>query len=462
MAETRPEGTIVGSEHAPVRPDALMEAVATALSAGRAGDAADLVAAAHYADAADVIERLDEEPRNALVAALGGRLDPDVLPVLDPEVRDQVIAILGLPGVAAAVENLESDDAVEVVEGLSEDERRRVIAALPGDDRAAIEQALAYPEESAGRMMQRELIAVPDFWTVGDTLDYLRRAGDDLPESFYEVFVVDLRHHPVGRVAADRLLRAAPEAPLSGLADPDVHPIPALMDREEVAMTFRDRDWVTAMVVDEAGRLIGRITVDDILDVIDEEAEDDMLRLGGVRDSDLHLPLPETVKSRFSWLFVNLGTALLAASVIGLFEGTIARVVALAVLMPIVAGMGGNAGTQTLTVAVRALAMKELTPANARRIILKELAVGLLNGLGFAILGGAAAGLWFGSPRIGAVLGTAMLVNLTVAALAGILIPLTLQRLSIDPAVASGVFLTTVTDVVGFFSFLGLATAFLI
>jgi len=360
------------------------------------------------------------------------------------------------------VEAMDSDDAVAVIEQLDDEERRRVIQALPAENRAVIEQALAYPDYSAGRMMQRELIAVPEFWTVGDALDYLRTTKDELPETFYEVFVVDLRHHPVGRVSPSRLLRAAPETPLRDIFDEDVEPIPATMDQEAVAMTFRDRDWVSAMVVDDDGRLIGRITVDDIVDVIDEEAEDDMLRLAGVSDSDIFRAVWGTVRTRFGWLFVNLGTALIAASVIGVFENTIAQVVTLAALMPIVAGLGGNAGTQTLAVSVRALAMKELTPGNARRVIGKEIAVGLTNGLGLAMVGGTIAYFWSGSMKIGLVLAGAMVCNLVVAGLAGILIPLTLDRLKVDPAVASGVFLTALTDSVGFFAFLGLATIFLL
>ncbi len=442
--------------------DVLLRLISEAIAAGDMPRACALVLDQHYADAADIIELLSPDDRAQLVLALGKDIDPDILSSLDEEVQDQVVGVMGLTGVAAAVEAMESDDAVAVIEQLDEDERRRVIQALPAEDRAVIEQALAYPESSAGRMMQRELVAVPDFWSVGDALDYLRTTQDELPESFYEVFVVDLRHHPVGRVPSSRLLRARPETPLRELIDDDAHPIPATMDQEEVAMTFRDRDWVTAMVVDGDGRLIGRITVDDIVDVIDEEAEDDMLRLGGVSDSDIFRAVWGTVRARISWLLVNLCTAMMAASVIGLFEGTIQKVVALAVLMPVVAGLGGNAGTQTLTVTVRALAMKELAPANARRVIGKELAVGLINGLLIASIAGSVSYAWFGTALIGVLLGAAMVVNLAVAALAGILIPLTLERLKVDPAVASGVFLTALTDSVGFFTFLGLATLFLV
>ena len=441
--------------------DALLRLITTAIADGDMTRARELLLDQHYADAADILDRMQPDDRAQLILALGKDIDPDILPALDEEVRDQVLGVLGVPGIAAAVEAMDSDDAVAVIEQLDYDERRRVIQALPAEHRASIEQALAFPEYSAGRMMQREMVAVPEFWTVGDTLEYLRNTADDLPEIFYEVFVVDLRHHPIGRVSSARLLRMKPETPLRAIIDENVDPIPATMDREEVAMTFRDRDWVSAMVVDDDGRLIGRITVDDIVDVIDEEAEDDMLRLGGVSDSDIFRAVWGTMRARFGWLLINLGTAMLAATVIGLFESTIERVVALAVLMPVVAGMGGNAGTQTLTVTVRALAMKELTPGNARRVIGKELAVGLANGLVFAVLAGGVAYFWFHTVMIGVVLACAMVVNLAIAALAGILIPLTLDRFDIDPAIASSVFLTTVTDVVGFFAFLGLASVFL-
>ncbi len=442
--------------------DALLRLVTDAIQAGDMNRACALMLDQHYSDAADVLERMDPDDRSHLVLAMGKTLDPEILPALDEEVQDQVLNVMGVAGVAAALEALDSDDAVSIVEQLDDDDRRRVIQALPAEDRAAIELAFSYPEYSAGRMMQRELIALPEFWTVNDAINYLRTTEDDLPETFYEVFLVDLMHHPIGRVSTGDLLRAKPDQALRDIMDDELHPIPADMDQEEVAQSFRDRDWVTAMVVDDDGRLLGRITVDDIVDVIDEEAEDDMLRLGGVADSDIFSAVWGTIKSRFTWLFINLGTAMLAATVIGLFEDTIEQVVALAVLMPVVAGMGGNAGTQTLTVTVRALAMKELTMSNARRVIGKELVVGLSNGLFFAVMAGAVAYLWFQTWTIGIVLAAAMVINLVVAALAGIMIPLTLDRLRIDPAVSSGVFLTTVTDIIGFFSFLGLATLFLL
>jgi len=442
--------------------DALLRMVSEALEESDMTRACALLLDQHYADAADVLERMDPDERSHLVLALGKNFDPDILPALDEDVQEQVLSVLGVSDLAALVGAMESDDAVAVVEQLDEDERRQVIQALTAEDRANIELAFTYPDDSAGRMMQRELIAVPEFWTVGDTLNYLRTTDDVLPETFYEVFMVDLMHHPVGRVSSGQLLRSMLDVPLKEIMEEDLHPIPAMMDQEEVALNFRDKDWVTAIVVDEEGRLLGRITVDDIVDVIDEEAEEDMMRLGGVTESDIFDAAWGTIRSRFTWLFINLGTAMLAASVIGLFEDTIEQVVALAVLMPVVAGMGGNAGTQTLTVTVRALAMKELTMSNARRVIGKEIMVGLANGLCFAVLAGLVSYLWFKSWNIGIVLALAMVINLAIAALAGILIPLTLDRLRVDPAISSGVFLTTVTDITGFFAFLGLATLFLL
>jgi magnesium transporter len=324
-----------------------------------------------------------------------------------------------------------------------------------------IEQGLSLPEYSAGRLMQREMVAVPAYWTVGETIDYLRSAAR-LPEDFYVIYVVDPRHRPVGLVRLSTMLRHQRRVRLRDIMEVEMPLISTVADQEEVARLFRDRDLLSAPVVDASGRLVGRITVDDVIDVIEEEAEDDMLRLAGVAEVDLYRAVVDTVKARVSWLGINLVTAILASLVIGLFADTIESVVALAVLMPIVASMGGNAGTQALTVAVRSLATKELTPANAKRILGKELVVGLLNGLIFAVVIGGIAWFWFGRPEIGWVIATAMVINLAVAGLSGIAIPLALERLNIDPAIASAVFLTTVTDVVGFFAFLGLAAAFLV
>jgi magnesium transporter len=380
---------------------------------------------------------------------------------VNEEVREDIIEQLGPARTAAAIAGLETDDAIDVVAELDHDDRRQVLDAIPPAERALIEEGLAYPDDSAGRLMQRELVAVPTFWTVGETIDFLRRTADEdpdrLPEDFFDIFVVDPGHRPVGALSLSRLLRNRRPVPVTEIMHPELKVISTDTDQEEVAFVFRQRDLASAPVVDKGGRLVGVITIDDVVDVIDEEAEDDIMRLGGVQQDDFYTDAVNTVRSRFSWLVVNLGTAILASLVIGLFDATIEQMVALAVLMPIVASMGGNAGTQSLTVAVRALATKELTAANAMRVIGKELVVGGVNGVLFAILTGVVAWLWFGDVGVAVVLGLAMIVNLVVAALAGPLIPLALERVGVDPAVASGVFLTTVTDVVGFFAFLGLA-----
>ncbi len=420
-----------------------------------------LVAPLHAADKADVLEMVSPEQRHELVEALRPEIDPEVLASLDETIRDEVIEQIGAGAVAAAVAELDTDDAVYLLEDLSEEEKRRILEAVPAEERAAVEEGLSFPENSAGRMMQRELVAVPAYWTVGQTIDYLR-ANDDLPDEFYDIFVVDPRHAPIGYVPLSRAMRSRRPVLMRDIMERDIRIIPADMDQEEVAYLFHQYGLVSAPVTDAAGRLIGVITVDDVVEVIDEEAEEDIMRLGGVSETDLHEPALATTRRRFPWLLANLGTAVLASTVISLFDATIEQMVALAVLMPIVASMGGNAGTQTLTVTVRALATKDLTPANALRHVRKELAVGVLNGALFALVTGAVTVLWFGDTTLGLVIGAAMIVNLVVAALAGILVPLGLDRLRVDPAIAASVFVTTVTDVIGFFAFLGLAALVLL
>jgi magnesium transporter len=440
----------------------LVEAVTLALDEGDAKRVADLIEPLHGADLADLVQHLGGDERRALVHALRDHLPPEVLPELDEKVRDAIIEELGIAETAAVVADLETDDAVHVIAELDEVEQQKVLEAIPATERALIEQALTYPEYSAGRLMRRELVAVPTFWTVGETIDFFRQRAeedpDSLPTDFYDIFVVDPGHRVVGTVPLSRLLRARRSVPILDIAETDRKVITTSTDQEDVAFLFRQRDLISAPVVDEGGRLVGMITVDDVVDVIDEEHEDDIMHLGGVSEDDLYSATMETARSRFTWLSVNLATAVLASAVIGLFGATIEQMVALAVLMPIVASMGGNAGTQSLTVAVRALAMKELTPANAKRVIGKELLVGGINGLLFAVITGLIAWVWFSSAEIAVVLGLAMIANLLVAALAGTTIPLLMVRARVDPAVSSSVFLTTVTDVVGFFAFLGLAT----
>lgn len=438
-----------------------VQAVAAALEQGRTDEARALAGPLHYSDAADLLERLSADDRVRLVEALRPDFEPEILTALEEGVRDEVIAALGFADLAAAVAQLDSDDAVWLVSWLEPSERQRVLDALPGPERAIIVQGLSYPQYSAGRMMQRELVAVPAYWTVGETIDHLR-ATPGLPEEFYDLYVVDPRHRPIGKVGLARLVRAKRPQRLRDIMDDESVAVPVVADREEVAFLFRQHDLVSAPVADGAGRLVGVITIDDVVDVIDEEAADDMLRLAGVPDADLYRAVKDTVRARIPWLAVNMATAIVASSVIGLFEATLERIVALAVLMPIVAGLGGNAGTQTLAVAVRGLATKELDSANALRIVGKEVLVGFINGLMLACIIGPVAWAWFGMPLVGAVIAAAVVANLLVAGLMGSLIPLTLEKLRVDPAVASSIFLTMCTDSLGFFAFLGLATLLLL
>lgn len=429
------------------------------------GDAAGIRALAgelYAADLADLLEALSYENRGIVVQALAEALDPEVLPHLDATVREEVIELLGPDRLAAMLSDLDSDDAVELFADLDEEAQSRILAKLPQAYRRLLVEGATFEEGTAGRLMQREVVAIPSAWSVGETIDFLR-AADDLPDDFYDLYIVNPKHKPIGVLPTSRALRAKRPAKVGEVMEVErMKPVPLSMDQAEVADLFRRYGLVSAPVVDEAGRLVGVITVDDVVDVIDEEAEDDLLKLGGVTETDLYRDVRETVAARLPWLAVNVVTAFIAAAFIGLFEASLAAIVALAILMPIVASMGGNAGTQTLTVAVRALAMRDLTAANAGRIVGKEAIVGLINGLVFGVLVGGAAWLWFGLPELGAVIAAAMVLNLLNAGLFGILVPLGLSRLKVDPAVASSVFVTTMTDVVGFCAFLGLATLFLL
>ena len=431
--------------------------VVRALAEGRAGRVRDLIQPLHYADVADLLERLSPDERTELLDVIADDFDADVLAELDETVRDEIIDHMDPADLAAAVADMESDDAFHIIEDLDTEDQQKVLEAIPGAERALIEEGLAYPDDSAGRLMQRELVSVPGHWTVGRTIDFMRAGGEGLPEVFYDIFVVDPLHRPVGSFPLSRLLRTKRPTPVADIMETEMKLIPVATDQEDVAFLFRQRDLVSAPVVDEGGRLVGAITVDDVLDVIVEEHEEDIMLMGGVPVDDLYSAAVETTRSRFSWLLVNLATAILASATIGLFEATIEQMVALAVLMPIVASMGGNAGTQTMTVAVRALATKELTSTNALRVIGKELIVGGFNGILFAAITGVVAWAWFSNPTLAVVIAMAMIVNMVVAGLAGTTIPIVLERAGKDPAIASGVFLTTMTDVIGFFTFLGLA-----
>ncbi len=414
------------------------------------------------ADVAELIEKVGDEDRREFVGMFSEQFDPQTFSELNHELRRQTLSAMRAEDVAGIITELDSDDALDIIEDLDEDFQQEIIRKLSAKTRLAVEEGLTFPEDSAGRLMQREVVAVPEFWTVGKTIDYLRSASDTLPADFFDIIVVSPSYHVTGEIPLRRLVCSKRSVKLDTLTLEDAHPIPAEMDQEEVADIFRRDNILSAPVVDENGRLLGIITIDDIIDVIDEEAQEDFLKLAGVEDSDLYRAIFSTTSKRFRWLFVNLLTAILASAVISFFDATIEQIVALAVLMPIVASMGGNAGTQALTVAVRALATRELSETNAWRIIGKETIVGTINGALFAILAGIATALWFASPMLGAVIAMAMIINLIIAGSFGAGIPIILQRMGADPAVASAVVLTTVTDVVGFFAFLGLAALLLL
>jgi len=410
----------------------------------------------HESELGDLLESISAPQRHALVALLGDDFDFAALTEVDEAIRLDIIEALPNARIAEALGDLDSDDAVYILEDLDEEDQKEILAALPFTERVRLRRSLDYPEDTAGRRMQTEFVAVPPFWTVGQTIDYMRDE-EDLPESFSQIFVIDPTFKLVGAVALDKILRTKRLVRIEEVMDETRYRINAEMDQEEAAQLFEQYDLLSAAVVDENERLVGVLTIDDVVDVIHEEAEEDIKRLGGVGDEELSDSIVSTVRSRFTWLLINLGTAILASAVISLFDATIEQMVALAVLMPIVASMGGNAGTQTMTVTVRALATRDLDIYNAGRIIRREAAVGLINGVLFAVIIGVVAGGWFSSPGLGGIIAAAMVVNMLAAALAGILLPLFLDKVGADPAIASAVFVTTVTDVVGFFAFLGLA-----
>ena len=418
----------------------------------------EVVAELHEADLGDLIAALEPDERVNLVELTGADFDFSALNEVDETVREEILEELEPETVAEGVRELESDDAVELLESLDEADQEEILEKLPQSEREEIERSLLYPENSAGRRMQTEFISVPPDWTVGQAIDYMRDTPD-LPERFYEIYVVDANRHWQGAVPLDLLLRSRRPVPITDLVDEERRRVSVLDDQEEVARLFGKYNLVAAPVVDTTDRLVGVVTIDDVVDVIEEEADEDLKALGGVTsDEELSDTVWTIARGRFNWLLVNLATAFLASSVLGLFEGQLEKMVALAVLAPIVASQGGNAATQTMTVAVRALATRELGPSNAFRVVMREAMVGLVNGLAFAVITGIAAVAWFKIPGLGIVIGLAIVCNLVAGALGGILIPMVLERVRADPAVASGTFVTTITDVVGFFSFLGIAT----
>ncbi|MBR0552957.1 magnesium transporter [Stakelama marina] len=434
-----------------------VRAVLDAVEEGDGEAAREKVEPLHPADIADLIELTPGEQRPALVAAIGDLIDGEVLTEMNDWVRDALVESLDPKQIAGMAAELDTDDAVAIIEDLGEAGQRAVLRALDPDNRAAIEEALSYPEESAGRLMQRELIAVPEHWTVGDVIDYLR-GDEELTTDFWEIFVVDPGHHPLGTCHLSWILRAPRSVLVGDVMKREQTLIPVDMDQEEVALRFQKYALISAAVVDGGGRLVGMITADDVVHIISQEAGEDALLMSGAGEGDINEPILDSYRARVRWLIANLATALVAATVITLFEGTISRMVALAALMPIVAGVGGNAGTQTMAVTVRALATNQLTESNTLRAIRREITIALLNGSTVAVVIGTAVALYYHHPALGAVIATAMMTNILIAGLAGVVVPLTLERLRADPAVASSVFVTMTTDSMGFFVFLGLAT----
>ncbi|WP_333793410.1 magnesium transporter [Hyphomicrobium sp.] len=438
----------------------LVREVALALHDGDNPRAAALVTGLHPRDLADVVELLSPEHRVALIQALGPAFNYEVLSEIDEGVRDQLSEALPNELLAKAVTELDTDDAAYLIENLEQADRDEILAHLPKGERAALERQLEYPEETAGRLMQSDFVAVAPYWTIDQVIEHARET-DDLPDTFAEIFVVDPAFRVLGSVDLSRLLRTRRDVPVSDIMEADLQVVLATDDQESVARQFERYSLISAPVVDENGKLVGVITVDDVVEIIQSEADEDMRALGGVGDESIGDTVIQTAQSRVPWLIVNLGTAVLASFVIKMFDATIEQMVALAVLMPVVASIGGNAGTQTMTVTVRALATNKLGAINARRIISREATVGLLNGFVLSLIMASIVFLWFGSTKLGTVIGAAMVVNLFAAALAGILIPLVLYRFKLDPAPASGVFVTMITDCVGFFAFLGLASLIL-
>ena len=415
----------------------------------------------HEADVADLLEQLARPERLALIRLWGIQLDGSVLSELEEGVRDEIVAELPDHILAAAVQEMETDDVVYLAEDLDEPQQERILRALDAVDRVAVEASLQYGDYTAGRLMQREVVVAPEHWGVGDALDFMR-AEEWLPESVYDLIIVDPQMRPVGMVSLGRIMGAPRPTRLKELMDEDFRTIRVEEGQEDVAYVFNKYHLISAPVVDTGGRLVGVITIDDAMEVLEEETEEDLRRLGGVGDEELSDGVVQIARSRFPWLFINVFTALVSASVIGLFSETIEVIVALAILMPIVSAMGGNAGTQSLTVTVRAIATRSITAANLWRVIRREGAVGLVNGITFATIMGLIAGWYFADSGLGMVIATAMLGNMVVAAFAGVLVPIGLEKVGIDPALASSIFVTTMTDAFGFFAFLGLATFFLL
>ena len=412
---------------------------------------------------ANIIEQLDAGDRKKLIFFLGSSIEPEIILELDKEIRNEIISVVGEHTFLDVVSKLDRDDLIVVLEELDQDKRGQYLKLLPKkSQRELVKKGLKFPEDTAGRIMSTNVVSVSASWTIGKTLKFLRQKKELLPDDIYEVYILDSKRKPIGTLNLNTIVRSSSSTIVKDIMNTQFKTIPIDTDQEEIALGFKQNNLISAPVTDKSGKIVGQINHDDIIDIIEEEAEEDLLRLSGVQSGDTYSAVLQTIKSRFGWLLINLFTAIAASFVIGIFETSLKQVVALAILMPIVASMGGNAGTQTLTVAVRALALREITRANALRVIGKEFAVGAINGLIFALIIGTIASYWFQMPLLGFVIAAAMILNLIIACLSGILIPLILDKTGIDPAIASTVVLTTITDIFGFFTFLGLGSIYLL
>jgi len=462
IATAAPEQEAQGSaidEEDRLRPE-FVDRVLDAVEAGEDETARKLVQPLHPADVADLIELARRDEREGLVKALAGIISPDVLAELNDYVREDLLDEMEPQQVADIAGQLDTDDAVALIEDLDRDEQQAVLERMEPDDRAAVEEALSFPEESAGRLMQRDLCAVPEHWDVGQVIDYLR-STKDLPDDFWEVFVVSPDHHPVGTCKLSLILRMPRKTLVSEIMQREQTLIPVDMDQEDVALRFQKYALVSAAVTDDSGRLVGMITVDDVVHIISQEAGEDITLLSGAGEGDINEPIRMTVRTRVVWLIINLGATICSASVVGLFQGEIRKYALLAALMPMVSALGGNAGTQTLAVVVRALATNQLTSSNTAWMLFREFRIAIANGIALGVVGGIGTYAALRDPMLSAVFAVALVINSLVAGLVGVLVPLTLDKARIDPAVSSAVFVTTITDVMGFFSFLGLAAIFL-
>jgi len=412
---------------------------------------------------ANIIEQLDSNDRKKLIFFLGSSIEPEIILELDKDIRNEIISVVGEHTFLDVVSKLDTDELIVILEELDENKRGQYLKLLPKkSQRELVKKGLKFPEDTAGRIMSTNVVSVSASWTIGKTLKFLRKKKELLPDDIYEVYILDNKRKPVGTLNLNTIVRSSNNTKVKDIMNVQFKTIPIDTDQEEIALGFKQNNLIAAPVVDKSGKIVGQINSDDIIDIIQEETEEDLLRLSGVQSGDTYSAVLQTIKSRFSWLLINLFTAIAASFVIAIFESSLKQVVALAILMPIVASMGGNAGTQTLTVAVRALALREITRANALRVIGKEFMVGAINGLIFAVIIGTIASYWFEMPLLGFVIAAAMILNLIIACLSGILIPLILDKTGIDPAIASTVVLTTITDIFGFFTFLGLGSIYLL